>query len=172
MFHPMSPGTLQKELRQKQPFRSAAEEAALGLYRTSARVQRRISETIESSGITLQQYNVLRILRGARPARIPTLEVAARMIEQTPGVTRLLDRLEARGLIVRERCTVDRRRVFCTISDSGLALVEALDGPVLATIDAVLGHLPADRLQQLTTLLDAVREGLSTNRDATQGAQK
>ena len=89
------PSALQRELRQRRPFQSPAHEAVLGLMRTADLVRRQAAALIEPHGITLQQFNVLRILRGAGGEGLPTLEVAERMIEQTPGVTRLLDRLEA-----------------------------------------------------------------------------
>ena len=159
----MSPSQLQTEIQQTRPFRSAAEEATLGLLRTADGVQRRLAATIEPAGITLQQYTVLRILRGSEPQRLPTLEIAERMIEQRPGITRLLDRLERKALIARERCPVDRRRVYCSISPSGLELLARLDAPVLATIDSGFRHLDSETLQRLISLLDTVREKPSDN---------
>ncbi len=82
---------------------------------------------VEPHGITLQQFNVLRILRGAGDEGLPTLEVADRMIEQTPGVTRLLDRMEAKELVRRQRCPKDRRQHLCWITAKGLALLEKID---------------------------------------------
>ena len=90
------PSALQREIRQRRPFQSAGHEAVLGLLRTADLVRRLGTALVEPYGITLQQFNVLRILRGAGGDGLPTLEVASRMIEQTPGVTRLLDRLEAK----------------------------------------------------------------------------
>ena len=97
------------EIKQSRPFPSKGEEAVVALMRTSDLVRRLVSDVVEPHGITLQQYNVLRILRGSRPDSLPTLEIAARMIEQAPGITRLLDRLERKGLIRRQRCPEDRR---------------------------------------------------------------
>ena len=88
---------LQDELRQRAPFASPAQEAVVALMRTTDVVRRYLARVVDPNGITLQQYNVLRILRGGGADGVPTLEVAARMIEQTPGITRLLDRLEAKG---------------------------------------------------------------------------
>src|SRR5919199_5153950 len=76
--------------------------------------------------ITGQQYNVLRILRGAEPEGLPTLTIAERMIERTPGITRMIDRLEAKGLVVREVRPHDRRCVYCRITKKGLKLLEQL----------------------------------------------
>src|SRR3954467_12585389 len=90
---------LQTELRQRRPFQSAAHEAVVALMRTADLVRRQMTALIEPHGITMQQFNVLRVLRGAGDEGLPTLEVAERLIEQAPGVTRLLDRLEAKALI-------------------------------------------------------------------------
>ena len=87
---------LQRELKQRKPFQSVAQEALLGLMRTTDMVRRQVAAVIEPHGITLQQYNVLRILRGGGTDGVPTLDIADRMIEQTPGITRLLDRLSRR----------------------------------------------------------------------------
>ena len=122
---------LQRELRQRRPFNSPAHEGVVALLRTADLLRRHGSALLEGQGITLQQYNVLRILRGAGDAGLPTLEVAGRMIEQTPGVTRLLDRLEAKGLVRRQRCPKDRRQHLCWITAEGLALLAGLDEPVI-----------------------------------------
>ena len=92
-------GRLQQELKQRKPFQSVAQEALLGLMRTTDLMRRQVAAFVEPHGITLQQYNVLRILRGGGTDGVPTLEVAERMVEQTPGITRLLDRLEAKGFV-------------------------------------------------------------------------
>ncbi|HZJ72423.1 MAG TPA: MarR family transcriptional regulator, partial [Planctomycetota bacterium] len=102
-------GVLQREIRQTRPFPSVEAEAVVGLMRTADVVKRGLARVVEPRGLTLQQYNVLRILRGAGPEGLPTLEIAGRMIEQAPGVTRLLDRLEAKNLVQRARCPRDRR---------------------------------------------------------------
>jgi DNA-binding MarR family transcriptional regulator len=82
------------------------------------------------------------------------------MIEQAPGITRLLDRLEAKKLIERVRCRQDRRRVLCTISPAGLALLAKLDRPMFETLRDCFDSLPADKTRQLIRLLDDLREGL------------
>jgi DNA-binding MarR family transcriptional regulator len=153
------PTTLREEIRQTRPFPSVAQEAGVGLLRTADRLRRAITGVIEPHGITHQQYNVLRILRGSDPAPLPTLEIASRMIEETPGITRLLDRLEAKRLVRRERCRIDRRQVHCWITPAGLALLAELDGPIDRTLTEgfrAVGHEEADRL---TSLLDLVRDG-------------
>src|ERR1700694_935671 len=108
--------TVQEEIRQTRPFSSPSEEGVVALARTADLMRRSLTRVIEPHGITLQQYNVLRILRGAGEEGLPTLVIGERMIEQTPGVTRLLDRLEAKGLVARCRGESDRRQVFCRLT--------------------------------------------------------
>jgi DNA-binding MarR family transcriptional regulator len=128
------------------PVRSPAHEAGIGILRTADLLRRHLSTVVEPHGVTLQQFNVLRILRGAGDSGLPTLEVAARMIEQTPGVTRLLDRMEAKGLVRRQRCPHDRRQHLCWITPDALRLLERLDAPFSKAHDTVLRGLdPADR---------------------------
>ena len=148
---------LQRELRQSRPFRSRGQEAFLALLRTADGVKHRFNVLFEGVGITLQQYNVLRILRGAGEAGIPTLEIGERMIERTPGVTRLLDRLEAKGLVRRERCPEDRRKVLCHISGSGLSLLDALDGPVENVDELIFRDVPEGDVETLIRILDQLR---------------
>lgn len=149
---------LQREIRQTRPFRTLSEEATLGVLRTADVLRRRMSAVVEPRGITLQQYNVLRILRGAKDP-LPTLEVAERMVERTPGVTRLLDRIEAKGLVRRERCADDRRQVLCSITPAGLELLAEMDGAVDAADDGALAMLSAGEQERLIELLDRVRGG-------------
>jgi DNA-binding MarR family transcriptional regulator len=147
---------VQQEIKQRRPFPSPAQEAVVGLFRTADRLRRRVARVLEPEGVTPQQYNVLRILRGAGAEGLPTLEIAERMIEQTPGITRLLDRLERKRLVSRERCPADRRQVTCRITPGGLALLGRLDGPVDEADRRLLGLKPAE-LQKLIGLLDRVR---------------
>lgn len=155
----MSTTPLQRELRQTRPFESAAQEATLGLVRTADRLRRHFSSVVEPHGITVQQFNVLRILRGANPEPLPTLEIAERMVEQTPGVTRLLDRLEAKQLIARQRCPNDRRQVLCGITPVGLSLLSELEEPIRRAHQQAFGVLPVAAQRQLIRLLDRVRAG-------------
>jgi DNA-binding MarR family transcriptional regulator len=150
-----------KELKQTRPFASSAQEATVALLRTADVVNRLVDAVIERHGITGQQYNVLRILRGAGEQGLPTLEIAERMIEQTPGITRLIDRLEAKKLVARERCATDRRQVFCRITAAGLALLAKLDEPVRDSAGEALQQLSKKDIAQLLELLDRTRA--STN---------
>jgi len=140
-----------------QNFRSREQQAALGLLRTADAVKRSLAQVIEPHGITPQQYNVLRILRGAGPEGLPTLTIGERMIEQTPGVTRLVDRLERKGLVARTPCAKDRRRVFCRMTTKGLDLLKELDDPVNRWDTQAVSVLPPSELDSLIDLLDRVR---------------
>jgi DNA-binding MarR family transcriptional regulator len=140
-----------------QNFRSREQQATLGLLRTADAVKRSLAQVIEPHGITPQQYNVLRILRGAGAEGLPTLSIGERMIEQTPGVTRLVDRLERKGLVERTPCAKDRRRVFCRITTKGLDLLKELDEPVNRWDALSVSVLPPSELDSLIDLLDRVR---------------
>lgn len=131
-------GSLKHEIHQNKPFHSLRHEAVVGLLKTTDLVRRVISDVVEPSGITMQQYNVLRILRGAGNKALPTLEIRKRMIEQTPGITRLLDKLELRGWVTRNRHDGDRRQVLCLITPEGKRLVDSLDEAVNAVGDRLL----------------------------------
>lgn len=138
-------------------FRTREQQAAVGLLKTTDAIRRHYSAIVAPHGITLQQYNVLRILRGAGPDGLPTLAIGERMVEKTPGVTRLIDRLVKKGFVTRRPCDKDRRRVFCHITPIGLKVVASLDEPVArgdATSVAPLS--PAD-LDRLIALLDRIR---------------
>lgn len=148
---------IQREIRQKRPFPSKGAEAVVSLLRTADVARRALSEAVGSGGITLQQYNVLRILRGAGQEGLPTLEIGERMVEQSPGVTRLLDRLEAKRLVRRERCPRDRRQVTCRIAPAGLRVLADLEPPLARATETLLGGLGGSRTQALIHLLDDVR---------------
>lgn len=153
-------GRLQRELRQNRPFQSTAHEAVVGLIRTADMVRRHMTTLVEPHGITLQQFNVLRILRGADSEGrdgVPTLEIGERMIEQTPGITRLLDRLEAKELVRRQRCPKDRRQHLCWITPKGLTLLQKLDEASLQSHEESMKGLKAKDRVAFVRLLEAVR---------------
>ena len=150
---------LQRELEPTPPLTSAAQEAAIAILRTADVLRRRVTTLIEPHGITPQQYNVLRILRSAGGKPMPTLEIADRLIEQTPGITRLLDRLEAKGLVRRKRCPDDRRLVHCWITAAGLELLAGL-APAVEALDAsVVRGLAEWEVEHLIGTLERVRRG-------------
>jgi len=154
-------GRLQAELRQRKPFRGPHQEGVLGIVRTADLLKRGFERVVEPHGITGQQYNVLHILRGARPEQLPTLTIAERMVEQTPGITRLLDRLEKKGMVRRERCASDRRQVMCEITPRGVALLDRLDEQVARLEREMMSALSGEELRTLISALDAVRESQS-----------
>lgn len=152
---------LQIEIRQTRPFRSVYQEAFLSVLKTADVFRRAVSGVVAPYGVTPQQYNVLRILRGAAPEGLPTLAIAERLIEETPGVTRLLDRLEARRLIRRARCKTDRRQVLCRISPEGLRLLERLDPFITGPEAQISKAWSAAETRALIRLLDRAREALA-----------
>ena len=159
-------GTIRDEIRQTRPFESAADEAVVTLLATADRVRSALSGVTEAHAITLQQYNVLRILRGAGAAGLPTLEIATRMIEKSPGITRLLDRLEARRLVRRVRCPEDRRQVLCHATEAAHRLLDGLDRPVAEASRALLAPLAPPHTAGLIRLLDAVRSATASSMNA------
>ena len=152
--------TVHEEIRQTRPFRSVAEETILTLYRTVDALQRDFAKLIEPEGISTQQYNVLRILRGAGAEGLPTLEIADRMVERTPGITRLLDKLEAKQLVRRKRCPEDRRQVLCYISEGGFKLLARLDRPLTDVGLRSMKPLTDPQMRQMIEFLNQVRAGL------------
>jgi DNA-binding MarR family transcriptional regulator len=148
------------EIRQTRPFRSPSAEVALSLMRTAAVIRRRYGRVIEPHGLSLPQYNVLRILRGAGSEGMPTLAVRERMIEEAAGITRLVDKLGQLGFVERVRGGPDRRQVIVRITEPGLALLATLD-PIIDDADAeVLTMLDDAEQHALRVLLDRIRGGL------------
>jgi len=148
---------LQRKIRQSKPFVSLEQEAVLGLFKTADLIRRLIDGFLEPYGVTPQQYNVLRILRGAGDDGIATLAIGGRMIEQTPGVTRLLSRLEKKGWVRRRRQTGDRRQVLCWITPKGRKLLAKLDRPMQERVDTAVSALRSPDLRSLIRSLDKVR---------------
>jgi DNA-binding MarR family transcriptional regulator len=137
--------------------RSLEEEAYLSLQRTADLLARGTEEAIKGSGLSATQYNVLRILRGAGPHGLHCGEVAERMLTHDPDITRLLDRLDKRGLIVRARESKDRRVITVRIAPQGLRILAGLDGPIAQFHRRQLGHLGKRRLQLLMEILEIAR---------------
>ncbi len=137
------------------------EEAAfLDLLHTTDILSRGLVQVLKTGDLSATQYNVLRILRGA-PEGLPCGEIASRMITRDPDVTRLLDRLEKRGLVSRCRETRDRRTVMVRITPDGLKLLSRLDEPVQTAHRKQLGHLGRERLRTLTELLRVSRSQIA-----------
>ncbi len=149
----MEPTPIQAAIKQNKPFAGPGHEAVIGIVLLADRLRRRGERMVAPFGITGQQYNVLRILRGGGKEGVPTLSIADRMIEQTPGITRLLDRLEEKGLVRRERCEADRRQVLCWITDPGLKLLESLASLVRKNEEEALSALKVSEQRELVRLL-------------------
>jgi DNA-binding MarR family transcriptional regulator len=148
-----------REIQQRRPFRTKGQEVVVSLLRTSDVLRRFVARVLEPYGVTPQQYNVLRILRGAGEDGCPTLSIGERMIEEAPGITRLIDRLEIKGLVRRQRCAEDRRQVLCWLTSEGRTLVDRIDEPMDAADDDAVGMLSSDEQTTLCELLDKIRAG-------------
>jgi DNA-binding MarR family transcriptional regulator len=141
----------------KKTFRPSLEEATfVELHRTGDRLARALDSIIKGEDLSRTQYNVLRILRGAG-GPLPCGEIANRMITRDPDITRLLDRLDKRGLVSRSRDAEDRRTVLARITPDGLKLLARLDEPIQDAHKRQMGHLGRERLEQLTELLVLAR---------------
>jgi len=149
--------TLRDELHQRKPFPSVYEEAALNIVRTMTMLNDAGEDLFKPHGITATQYNVLRILRGAEPTGLYRNELRDRLLTRMPDVTRLLDRMERSGLVVRTRGNDDRRLVSTRITTAGMELVNSLDAPVAELHQRQLGHLSVQELRSLIDTLTRVR---------------
>ncbi len=139
-------------------FDSAEQEGYLNLWRTYDLLKRIEDKLFAAWDLTAQQYNALRLLRGEHPGTLPTLSLARRLVSPAPDITRMLDKLEARGLVERRRPADNRRVVQVGITAAGLELLQQLDEPVRQCGREQLGHLPAAQLSQLTELLRKARQ--------------
>ena len=148
---------LQQELKKRSPFEVAEQEAMLNLLRTADRLQLEFVRLFRAHGLSPASYNVLRILRGEGGEGLPSLEIAGRMITSVPDITRLVDRLEAAGLVCRDRSGRDRRVVRVRVTDCGIDLLSRLDDPVVALHRRLLGHLDSHELDTLNALLVKAR---------------
>ena len=144
------------EIKQTRPFRTRSQEATIALMRTAHLLRRKVDALVGTEGLTYQQYNVLRILRGAR-GPLPTMEISERMIEPSPGITRLICTLESAGYVKREQWPGDRRQVLCQITPAGLRLLDKLEGPMDQLDDATAGTLTPEQVESLLDILSLIR---------------
>jgi DNA-binding MarR family transcriptional regulator len=144
--------------RTSRRFDSLEQEVFLNLWRTYDRLRAFEDDLFGQHDLTPQQYNALRLLRGAHPEKIHTLDLAGRLVSRAPDITRLLDKLEERGLIARDRPPDNRRVVRIGITEAGLVLVGKLHDSLQACHARQLGHLSRKQLADLATLLHAARE--------------
>jgi DNA-binding MarR family transcriptional regulator len=151
----------QAEIQQTKPFDSLEEEALVSLNLTVDRLQWRFGEMLKAYGLSPTQYNALRILRGAGNDGRSCSEIAERMVNHDPDITRLVDRLERRGLVARSRKGKDRRVITTRITPDGLDLLIKLDQPVGEYVREVMTPLGKDKVRILIRLLEAVRERMN-----------
>jgi DNA-binding MarR family transcriptional regulator len=151
-------GRLQTEIKQGKPFTNLEQEASLNLLRTADALLQRISAVLRPYRLSHSQYNVLRILRGAGASGLACREIAGRMITRDPDITRLLDRLEARGLVTRSREEKDRRVIQARITPEGLRVLDELDEPMNEADRRQLEHFGEERLRTFIKLLELARE--------------
>lgn len=131
-------------------------KTVLSLLKATDRMQRHFSEILRSRGLTIQQYNALRILRGAGPKGLPTLEIGDRLIEKTPGVSRLVERLVRRELVTRARCQEDGRRMLCTLTPRASELLAELDEPITRGDAECLAGLTSEERDTLLELTSKI----------------
>ena len=138
-------------------FDSPEQEVFLSLWRTYDRLRALEEELFGRYELTPQQYNALRLLAGEHPAQLRTLDLAQRLVSRAPDITRLLDKLEQRGLIQRDRPAENRRVVYVRISDAGMSLLRELRDPLRECHARQLGHLSRKQLKELSALLRLAR---------------
>lgn len=153
----MASTSFQEKLQSHRPSSNLEEETFMNLQRTAGCLFQAFTRVLRPFELTPTQYNVLRILRGAQPNRLTCGEVGERMVNPEPDVTRIIDRLIARGLVSRERDEIDRRIVRVEISERGLLLLAEIDEPVHSSLREMLSHLGENRLHNLAYLLEEVR---------------
>jgi DNA-binding MarR family transcriptional regulator len=149
---------LKTEIAQSSPFSSVEEEAILNLMRTSDFLDRAFQQKMRGWGLTSTQYNVLRILRGARPEGLTCAAIGARMLTAEPDITRILARLKRLKLIRQHRDRDDRRVVWTQISDAGLNLLQSMDPTIRRLPVELLGHMKAADLSEMIRLLELARK--------------
>ncbi|MBI3652687.1 MAG: MarR family transcriptional regulator [Acidobacteria bacterium] len=153
-------GKLKQEIHQHRDFASLEAEAVLNILRTADALGRSATDYLKPRELTPAQFNVLRILRGAGADGLNCREISQRLIKFDPDVTRLLDRLEKRGLVLRQRESQDRRVITVRITTAGLAILKQLDRKMLGLHKQQIGHLSERQLKTLIRLLEMARDNL------------
>jgi DNA-binding MarR family transcriptional regulator len=147
---------IQEDIKQKRAFRNEYQKAAVNLMFTHGWLQERLRDAVDSYDITLQQYNVLRILRGSYPDPISTQEIRKRMLDKMSDVSRIVDRLILKNLVTKRVCGSDKRLVDVTISELGLKLLTEMDS-LEAQMDETMKNLSEEEATSLNLLLDKLR---------------
>lgn len=148
--------SLKEELKKKGPFQSLEQEATLAIMRTSDLLENRLARLLRDYGLTLTQYNVLRILRG-EGAPLPCLEIASRMVQVAPAITRVIEQLLAMGLVTKSQSQTDRRVFEVSLTSRGASLLESIDAPLLETHANLLSKVSREDLLELIRILAAAR---------------
>lgn len=148
---------LEQELGQTKPIDDPTVETILGVLKTSDLLRRELTDPLAEHDLTWQQYNVLSILREGGHKGLPVLDIADRMIEDSPNVTRLVDRLVAKGLVAKTRSAADRRVVYASLTDVGERLLDQLRGPMLSLRRDLCGGLSNSEMDLLSRLLEKTR---------------
>lgn len=147
---------LEQRIQQSRPFRSEHERAAVNVLYTATWILEHMRDFLAGYGITQQQYNVLRILRGQYPESISTCDIRNRMIDRAPDASRIVDRMIAKNLVQKTPSVKDKRRIDVTITKNGLALLDAIsvamEGP-----DNLLRRLSTEECKHLNSLLDTMK---------------
>src|SRR5262245_2749479 len=143
--------------QRKPRFDSLSQEVFLNLWRTYDRLRQLEEKLFAQYDLTPQQYNVLRLLRAEHPGSLPTLGLSNRLVSRAPDITRIVDKLEQRGLVVRGRATDNRRVVRVSVTEAGRALLDELATPLKECHAQQLGHMSRSDLRRLRDLLKSAR---------------
>jgi DNA-binding MarR family transcriptional regulator len=154
-------GRLQQEIHQTKAIRLLEEEAALNIVRTADVLMQVLADVLKPYLLSATQYNVLRILRGAGEQGASCKDIGSRLVTRDPDITRMMDRLEQRGLVIRDRAKEDRRVVTHRLTKPGLELVNELDRPIEALHQQNMRHMTGDKLRELVGLLEEIRAGIT-----------
>jgi DNA-binding MarR family transcriptional regulator len=160
-----------EEIKQNKPQRSPGQMAVITIFRTADVLRHAVERSLSAFGLSNEQYNVLRILRGAGENGLPTLEISGRMLSRSPNITRMLDKLIAKKLVRRTRPKEDRRVVIVSVTTQGLELLAHLD----EVVDKVFDNFPPTRNAEIETLvevLDRIREHMAVKTTAELSLEK
>ena len=155
----MPSASLRQQLKKKGPFDSLEQEAMLSILRTSDLLENRLARLLREYDLTPSQYNAMRIMRGEGEP-MPCLEVAQRMIQVAPAITRVVDQLVGRGLINKQQSSEDRRVFLVELTASGTRLLKKLDEPIQTLHQSLLGHVSKSDLKMLNGILETARQGI------------
>ena len=137
-------------------FPNAKIKAIINIIFTASWANRQHNQLLKQFDLSVQQYNILRILRGANPSPLPVLTIKNRMVEKTPNTTRLIDKLLRKNLVKRFRCDTDRRIVFVQITEEGLGLIDEIE-PIFIDNDQIMNNLSSEECETISNLLDKLR---------------